>query len=122
MSSAPVVSIVDDDASVRVATGNLVRSFGYVVHTFASAEAFLDSTQLEQTACVIADVRMFTMSGLEMQDRLRARGSAMPFIFITAVPDAKVRARAFAAGASGFLTKPFDENALRHCIEGALRD
>jgi len=116
----PVISIIDDDPSVRAATYNLVRSFGYVVHTFASAEAFLLSPRLAETSCVIADVRMPAMSGLEMQAHLRAQGSGIPFIFITALPDASVRTRAFEGGASGFLTKPFDEDALIDCIDTAL--
>ena len=121
MPTVPVISIVDDDPSVRVATYNLVRSFGYAVHTFASAEAFLGSPQRSQTSCVIADVDMPAMSGLEMQTHLRARGSGVPFVFITALSDASVRARAFEGGASAFLTKPFDETALIRCIEAALR-
>jgi FixJ family two-component response regulator len=116
----PVISIIDDDPSVRAATYNLVRSLGYIVHTFASAEAFLQSPLLTKTSCVIVDVRMPAMSGLEMQTHLRAQGYGVPFIFITALPDAGVRARAFEGGASGFLTKPFDEDALIGCIDTAL--
>jgi FixJ family two-component response regulator len=116
----PVISIIDDDPSVRAATHNLVRSFGYVVHTFDSAEAFLQSPQLAETSCAIVDVRMPTMSGLDMQAHLRAQGNSVPLIFITAVPDTRARTRAFAAGASGFLTKPFDKNALIGCIDTAL--
>jgi len=116
----PVISIIDDDPSIRAATYNLVTSFGYVVHTFDSAEAFLLSPQLAETSCAIVDVRMPTMSGLEMQAHLRAQGNDVPLIFITAVPDANVRARAFEGGASGFLTKPFDKNTLISCIDTAL--
>jgi FixJ family two-component response regulator len=116
----PVISIVDDDPSVRAATYNLLRSFGYVVHTFDSAEAFLQSPQLSETSCAVVDVRMPAMSGLEMQAHLRANGNGLPLIFITAVPDASARTRAFAAGASGFLTKPFDKDGLIGCIDSAL--
>jgi FixJ family two-component response regulator len=122
VASLRVISIVDDDLSVRAATCNLLRSHGYVVYTFSSAEGFLTSSERDRTDCVIADVRMPTMSGLEMQAQLRARGSGVPFIFITALPDASARARALESGASGFLTKPFDEGVLIRCIERALRD
>ena len=120
MPVVPVISIIDDDPSVRAATYNLVRSFGYVVHTFESAEAFLQSPQLAETSCAIVDVRMPAMSGLDMQAHLRAHGNGVPLIFITAVPDTGARTRAFAAGASGFLTKPFDKDALIGCIDNAL--
>ena len=117
----PVISIIDDDPSVRTATYNLLRSFGYAVHTFESAKAFLQSPQLAETSCAIVDVRMPEMSGLDMQAHLRAQGKSLPLIFITAVPDASAHARAFAAGASGFLTKPFDKDTLIGCISNALR-
>ena len=120
MRAIPVISIIDDDPSVRAATCNLVRSLGYAVHVFASAEAFLCSQQIDETSCIITDVRMPEMSGIEMQAVLRERGSTVPVIFITALPEASVRARAFAGGASGFLTKPFDEGALIGCIDAAL--
>jgi FixJ family two-component response regulator len=120
LSAAPVISVIDDDASVRAATGNLVRSLGYTVHVFASAEAFLQSQRLNETACVVTDIRMPVMSGLELQVHLRAQGSRVPFIFITALPDDSVRVRAFEGGASGFLTKPFDESALIGCLDAAL--
>ena len=120
MPVVPVISIIDDDPSVRAATYNLVRSFGYVVHTFESAEAFLQSPQLAETSCAIVDVRMPAMSGLDMQAHLRAQGNTMPLIFITAVSDAHARTRALAGGACGFLTKPFDKDALIGCIDSAL--
>ena len=120
MPIVPLISIIDDDPSVRAATYNLLRSFGYAVHTFDSAEAFLQSPQLAETSCAIVDIRMPAMSGLEMQAHLRAQGNGVPLIFITAVPDAGARTRAFAAGASGFLTKPFDKDTLIGCIDSAL--
>ena len=86
VSSNPVISVVDDDASVRVATDNLLSALGYMVHTFASAEEFLRSAHFNDTSCVIADVQMPTMSGVELQALLLARGQRVPFIFITAFP------------------------------------
>src|ERR1700754_354126 len=83
----PVISIIDDDESIRAGLSNLVRSLGYIVYVFASAEAFLQSTQLCNACCVIADVRMPDMSGIELQARLRSEGNQVPFIFITAVPE-----------------------------------
>jgi FixJ family two-component response regulator len=116
----PVISIIDDDPSVRVATNNLVRSHGYRVHTFASAGDFLQSVHLNDTSCVIADVQMPVMSGLELLNHLRAQGHGVPFIFITAFPEESVRARALKAGAICFLAKPFDGPTLINCLDNAL--
>ena len=116
----PVISIIDDDASVRVATNNLIRSLGYTVHTFASAEEFLRSARLDDTSCVIADVQMLAMSGVELQGLLAAQGYRLPFIFITAFPEETIRARALKAGAICFLTKPFDGPTLIKCLGAAL--
>jgi FixJ family two-component response regulator len=116
-----VISVVDDDASVRIATNNLLRSRGYVVHTFASAEEFLGSPHLHETSCVIADVQMATMNGLDLLTNLRATGYAAPFIFITAFPDESVRSRAMKAGAICFLAKPFAAPALIQCLDTALQ-
>ena len=112
MTTVPVISVVDDDASIRTAIYNLLRSLGYIVHVFRSAEAFLQSPQLQNTWCVIADVRMPGMSGIELQSRLRSEGNRVPFVFVTAVPEEGVRARALEGGAICFLTKPFDEDSL----------
>ena len=120
LTTIPVISVIDDDASVRIAMNNLVRSLGYIVHVFASAEAFLQSVQLNNTWCVIADVRMPAMSGVELQSRLRIQGNQLPFVFITAVPEESVRARALEDGAICFLTKPFDEDALINCLARAV--
>jgi FixJ family two-component response regulator len=120
LSEFPVISIIDDDGSVRTAIYNLVRSLGYIVHTFASAEEFLRSPQLNGTSCVIADVQMPTMSGVELQTLLLAQGHRVPFIFITAFPVESVRARALKAGAICFLTKPFDGETLIECLDVAL--
>jgi FixJ family two-component response regulator len=115
-----VISVIDDDASVRAATNNLLSSHGYLVHTFASAEEFLQSSHLRDTSCVIADVKMPTMSGLELQADLLARGHSLPFIFITAFAIESDRARALKAGAVCYLTKPFDGEALIACLDAAL--
>jgi FixJ family two-component response regulator len=117
----PVISVIDDDGSVRVATGNLLRSRGYTVHTFPSAEEFLRSPHLDHTSCVIADVQMPAMSGLELQSLLLNQRRAVPFIFITAFPEESVRARAMNAGAICFLNKPFDRGTLMSCLDIALR-
>jgi FixJ family two-component response regulator len=121
MNMLPMISIIDDDASVRAAIGNLLQSLSYVVHTFESAEAFLRSDCLDDTSCVVADVNMPAMSGVELLMLLRKRGKDVPFIFITAFPDETMRARAFSAGALGFLTKPFDRGHLIQHLEQALR-
>ncbi len=112
MTTVPVISVIDDDASIRAAIYNLLRSLGYIVHVFASAEAFLQSPQQHNTWCVVADVRMPGMSGIDLQFRLRGEGSRVPFVFVTAVPEESIRARALEGGAICFLTKPFDEDSL----------
>jgi FixJ family two-component response regulator len=120
LGQVPVITIIDDDASVRIATSRLVRSLGYVTHPFASADEFLRSSQVNATSCVIADVHMPGMDGVELQSRLRAQGSRLPFIFITAFPDESVRARALDGGAVCFLAKPFDAATLIKCLDVAL--
>jgi FixJ family two-component response regulator len=120
VSRLPVISIIDDDASVRAATDNLLRSLGYTVYTFFSAEEFLRSAHFSDTSCVIADVQMPAMSGVDLQARLLTQGHRVPFIFITAFPEETIRARALKAGAIGFLTKPFDKLALIKCLDAAL--
>ena len=120
MSNNPLVAIIDDDASVRTTTDSLVRSLGYVVRTFASAEEFLRSNSRNDFACVIADVQMPGMSGIQLQDHLRAQGYLVPFIFFTAFPDEKTRAQALAAGAICYLTKPFDGDSLIQSLQAAL--
>src|ERR1700745_1069958 len=93
------ISVIDDDASVRAAADNLLSSHGYLVRTFASAEEFLQSPHLHDCRCVVADVQMPGMSGLELLTYLRARGYLAPVIFITAFPEESVRASALQAGA-----------------------
>jgi FixJ family two-component response regulator len=120
LSTVSVISVIDDDASVRAATNNLLSSHGYPVHTFASAEEFLQSAQLDDLSCVIADVQMSVMSGLDLLVHMRTQGYNAPFIFITAFPDESVRARALKAGATCFLAKPFAGPVLINCVEIAL--
>jgi len=120
LSTSSVISIIDDDASVLIATNNLLRSRGYVVHTFSSGAEFLRSPHLDETACVIADVQMSIMSGLDLLANMRARGYDAPFIFITAFPDEGVRTRALEAGATCFLAKPFAAPSLIKCLDMAL--
>jgi FixJ family two-component response regulator len=120
VSTPPLISVVDDDASIRVATDNLLRSLGYTVYTFASAEEFLQSAHFNDTSCVIADVQMPAMSGVELQALLLAQGHRVPFIFITAFPEETIHARALKAGAICFLTKPFDRLTLIKCLDTAL--
>jgi FixJ family two-component response regulator len=121
LSTLLVIAVIDDDASVRAATTNLLNSHGYAVHTFASAEEFLRSTHLDDTSCVIADVQMPVMSGLDLLDLMRGQGYLAPFIFITAFPDESVRDRALKAGAVGFLAKPFAGPTLIQYIDTALK-
>jgi FixJ family two-component response regulator len=104
----PLISIVDDDDTVRAATASLVKSLGFKTRTFASADSFLQSSSLSETRCLILDVQMPNMSGIELQDRLSKLGFKIPIIFVTAYPDDTVRQRALQAGAVAFLLKPFE--------------
>jgi FixJ family two-component response regulator len=116
----PVISIIDDDESVRVATERLIRSLGFSAQAYASAEDFLRSPRSGDTSCIISDVQMPRMNGLELQQALKARGSAPPMIFITAFPNEGMKSRAMAEGAVCFLNKPFDVDALLACLSQAL--
>lgn len=120
MPDPAIIAVVDDDASVRATTDSLVRSLGYIVHTFASAEDFLRSSHLSDISCVITDVHMPGMSGVDLQAHLLTRGSRLPFIFITAFPDERIRARALGAGAICYLTKPVEEHSFIQCLNAAL--
>jgi FixJ family two-component response regulator len=104
----PLISIVDDDDTVRAATESLVRSLGFETRTFASAESFLQSSSPQETRCLILDVQMPNMSGIELQDRLSELGFEIPIIFITAYSDEAVRQRAMEVGAVAFLLKPLE--------------
>jgi FixJ family two-component response regulator len=105
---------------VRAAINNLLESRGYTVHTFASADEFLKSTDSTDASCVIADVQMPFMTGIDLLTQMRAQGSATPFIFITAFPDESVRVRALKAGAVCFLGKPFAPTDMMQCLDRAL--
>jgi len=120
LSIRPIISIVDDDDSIRVAAGDLVTSLGFVALTFASAEAFLQSGDATRASCLITDIQLPGMSGLDLQDRLRAVGYRLPIIVITAFPEPKLKRRAEAAGAVAFLVKPFDGRELIARIEEIL--
>src|SRR3977135_3780671 len=121
LSKVPLVAIVDDDASVRATTDSLVRSLGYIVHTFASAEEFLRSKRFDDFSCVIADVKRPGTSGVELQAHLVTQGYRVPFIFFPAFPDERIRAQALTAGAICYLTKPFDGDSLIQGLQAALK-
>jgi FixJ family two-component response regulator len=116
-----VISIVDDDESVREATKGLVRSLGYATVTFSSAEEYLRSDRVRDTSCLITDVQMPGMTGVELQDRLIASGKRTPVIFVTAFPEDNIRARVLEAGAFGYLSKPFNDECLIECLDEALK-
>jgi FixJ family two-component response regulator len=115
-----LIAIVDDEEPVRDATKSLVRSLGYRASTFASADDFLKSKQIHGTSCLITDVQMPGLSGIDLQEQLVARGHCIPIIFMTGYPNDSVRARAMKAGAVCFLNKPFSEDRFIGCIEKAL--
>lgn len=116
----PMISIVDDDLSVRRALRRLVRSAGYTVETFASAREFLDSSPSGRTACLVLDIHLEGMSGFELQERMAADPDPIPVIFITAQDDAATRERARQTSASAYLRKPFDEQVLLAAIGKAI--
>jgi FixJ family two-component response regulator len=117
-----LISIVDDDDLARAAMGDLVRSLGFSAHTFASAESFLQSASIAETRCLILDVQMPEMSGVDLQDHLSRHGIDIPIIFVTAYPDEATKARALNAGAICFLHKPLDLQGRRivDCLHAAL--
>jgi FixJ family two-component response regulator len=115
-----IIAVIDDDENVRVAIRGLVRSLGLEACCFASGQQFLASEERAATACLVVDVQMPDLNGLDLQARLAAEGEALPIIFITAFPDERIEARARALGALGFLSKPFESEALVQCIQQAL--
>jgi FixJ family two-component response regulator len=121
MVNSPLISVVDDDDSVRESLGGLIRSVGFAVKVFASAEEFLNSDHLGNTDCLILDVRMPGMNGLDLQRQLAASYCKIPVIFITAHGDEDVRSRALNGGAVDYLLKPFSEEALLNAIDAALK-
>jgi FixJ family two-component response regulator len=120
VSKSQIVSIVDDDASVRAATESLVRSLGFVAFGFESAEDFLRSPRVDDSACLITDVQMPGMSGLDLQDCLIAQGCDIPIIFVTAFPEQTIRSRAQAGGALACLEKPFGGGTMIELLRRSL--
>src|SRR5712671_6202607 len=118
----PLISIIDDDESMREAIKGLMRSLGYRVEAAASAQEFLSSRYVRRTCCLIADMQMPGMTGLELHRHLSASGKPIPTVLITAYTDDGVRERALAAGVIGYLSKPFEEDDLLACIRSALTD
>jgi FixJ family two-component response regulator len=115
-----IIVIVDDDHSVREALASLIRSLGYVAIAFECAEDLLKSRRRRGVSCVIADMQMPGMTGLELHDRLVTSGEPIPTILITAFSDETARERAMQAGVIGYLTKPFSEDDLLACIRSTL--
>jgi FixJ family two-component response regulator len=115
-----LVSIVDDDESVRESLPDLIQEFGYAVRAFASAEAFLASEALHQTSCLVLDIAMPGMTGLDLQRELSFRGKEIPIVFITASRDEAVRSEVLARGAAGCLSKPFSDTVLLAALRAAL--
>jgi FixJ family two-component response regulator len=118
---SPVVCVIDDDASLLRALRRLLRAGGFDVEVFSSAEAFLESGHRERVDCLVLDVRLEGMSGLELQERLVAAGSEIPVVFMTAHDDLSTRERAHRAGAIDYLRKPFDDESLIGAINRAIR-
>lgn len=115
-----LIAVVDDDESIRMALQGLLKEAGMAVRSFASAEDFLKSGEQRQTGCLIADIRMPGMSGLDLQAKLNEENCPIPTIFITAHGDEKMRLRAMRAGAVEFLSKPFDDSLLLETVRAAL--
>lgn len=116
-----LVTVVDDDESVRESLPDLLREFGFAAEAFSSADEFLASGSVGLTCCLILDIAMPGMSGLDLQRELKARGQKTPIIFITAQKDESVRTRAFRQGAVEFLLKPFGDTALLEALNKAIR-
>jgi len=115
-----LIAVVDDDPSVRSATVDLLASVGFACEAFEAAEDYLQSDAAKRTACLILDVRMPGLNGLELQRLLADQGRAVPIIFITSYPDERVRGRAIRNGAICYLSKPYSEEELLDCIRLAL--
>jgi FixJ family two-component response regulator len=121
MPRVPLIAIVDDDDALRTSLDDLLRSLGFRAQDFSSAEAFLSANQARDTACLILDMRMPGMNGLELQRQLVTANWRIPIIFMTAHVDDDARARALEAGAVAFLYKPFHEEDLLKAIDAALK-
>jgi FixJ family two-component response regulator len=116
----PLLSVVDDDESVRESLPDLLQEFGFAANAFSSAEEFLSSENVNQTKCLILDVAMPGMTGLDLQQELRLRGLLIPIIFITAQKDEAIRKQALNQGAVRFLYKPFSDTALLEALNAIL--
>jgi FixJ family two-component response regulator len=116
----PLLSVVDDDDSVRESLPDLLREFGFAVRAFSSAQEFLSSDYLDATRCLILDVAMPGMSGLDLQQELKRRGKQIPIIFITGQKEEDIQKQAFREGAVKFLYKPFSDSALLEAVGAAL--
>jgi FixJ family two-component response regulator len=116
----PLLSVVDDDEMLRESLPDLLREFGFAARAFSSGQEFLSSDDLDETRCLILDVAMPGMSGLEVQEELKRRGQAIPVIFITGQKDEEIRKQAFSQGAVKFLYKPFSDSALLEAVNAAL--
>jgi len=116
----PLLSVVDDDEMLRESLPELLREFGFAARAFSSGQEFLASDYVDQTSCLILDVAMPGMSGLDLQKELKRRGQAIPIIFITAQKDEDIRKQAFRQGAVEFLEKPFSDSALLDAVNAAL--
>ena len=121
MPTRPLISIVDDDESAREGTADLIKSMGYIAMAFSHASGFLQSKSIRRTACLIADVRMPGMTGIELHDRLVGSGNVIPTILVTAFPNERDRAQATRSGVTCYLSKPFNEDELLACIHAALK-
>jgi FixJ family two-component response regulator len=121
MTKRPLVSVVDDDESVRESLPDLLGELGFAVQVFSSAEGFLASDWIDQTACLILDIAMPGMTGPELQQELKRRGSAIPIVFITAQGDEDIRPRMLELGAVECLFKPFSDTALLEAINAGIR-
>jgi FixJ family two-component response regulator len=119
---AHVISVIDDSEAARNGTVRLVRSLGFVAHAFPSAYAFLHSEHLIKTSCLISDIQMPHMNGIQLHDALRARGYDMPIIFVTAFYNDEIRVEALDRGAICVLSKPLDGEMLSRCLNRALQD
>jgi FixJ family two-component response regulator len=121
LSSAPVIAVVDDDQAIREAMDDLILSYGYERLMFSSAEAFLDWERQDAVDCLIVDVKMPGLSGLQLQTELNRRGTHAPMIFVTSYGDDRTRAAALAGGAAAFFRKPVAIDALIACVETILK-
>ena len=121
MSHSPVIAVIDDDQAIREALEDLLSSLGYRALPFASAEDFLAFPGRSDVACMVCDVRMGGMTGLDLQASLNAEGKPSPMIFMTSYTDTATRAKALAGGAHGFLEKPVDADVLIACLASALQ-